>query len=71
MLDGTDDAVVSHAVFPELAQCSLQPFADLMWIIQLGNSFVEKLRNAAGNRLIEPVEFFLRGGIELSPPLWA
>jgi hypothetical protein len=70
-LDGTDEAAVSHAVFPELTQRSLQPFADLMWVVQLGNSFVEKLRNAAGDRLVEPVDFFLRGGIELNLSLWS
>jgi hypothetical protein len=33
VFDGTDDAIVSHAIFPELTQCSLQPFADLMWAV--------------------------------------
>jgi hypothetical protein len=71
VLKGADEAVIADAVAPKLTQCSLQPFADLVWVIEFGNSFVEKLGNAAGNGLVEPVEFFPRGWIELNRSLWA
>jgi hypothetical protein len=71
MLQGTDEAIVSDAVLPETAQRALKPFPNLSRVIELGNSFVEKLRNAAGDGLVQSVEFFLRGGIELNRPLWA
>ena len=70
MLQRTDEAIVSDTVFPELAQCRSQAFADLTRVIELGNSFVQKLRDPAGDGLVETVEFFLSGWIELNRPFW-
>jgi len=52
MLQGTDEAVVSNTVFPELAQCAFESLADLARVVEFGDALVKELRNPASNRFI-------------------
>jgi hypothetical protein len=71
VLQGADKAVVAHAIFPELAQGSLESFADFAGIIELPDSLIQKLEDAPCYRLIQPVKFSLGGWVQLNLPLLA
>jgi len=69
VLERADEAVVAYAVTPQLPQRTLERFADLARIIEPFDSFVQKLQDEAGDRLVEVVGFFLSRRIELNRPL--
>jgi len=69
VLKRADDAVVSNAIFPELAQSALKPFADSAGIVKPRDSLVQKSGDASSNGFVELVEFYLSGRIELNRPL--
>ena len=56
ILKRTDDAVISDAVPPELAESTLKSFTDLARIFQFGDSITQELEDAIGDRLIEIVQ---------------
>jgi hypothetical protein len=68
MLERTDEAVVTDTVLPELAQRTLESFADLLWVIEFPDPLVEKFENAASDRFIQLIEFSLRCGLDLNRP---
>ena len=69
MLKRTDDAVVADAVAPQLAESSVERFADFAGIVEFTEPFVQKLRDSAGDGFVELIEFFLSRRIELNRPL--
>jgi hypothetical protein len=70
VIDRADKAVISNAVFPEIAEGAPKSFTDFVRIIESRDSFVKELRDTPSDRSIQPVEFSLRARIELNRPLW-
>jgi hypothetical protein len=48
-----NQAVISDAVFPELAQGTLKSLADLTGIVELFHSLAEKIQDPTGHRFVE------------------
>jgi hypothetical protein len=65
----TDEAVISDAVFPELAESPLQSFSDFSRVVEWGDPLVEKFENAVRYGFIKLVEFSLCRWVEFNRPL--
>jgi hypothetical protein len=53
VLQRTDEAVIAYPVFPELTERTMEPFANLSWVVELFYSLIEEAENAARTRWIE------------------
>src|SRR5260370_42447948 len=64
-----DEPVVADPVFPKLAQSrAVQRLSYTSWIIQAGDSFVEKLQDALGLRRVELAQLAVRFSGQLNLP---
>jgi hypothetical protein len=70
VLKRADDAIVSHTVFPELAEGALQAFSDSAGIVEFGDSIVKKFRDTSSDGSVQLVKFPLSGWIDLNRPIW-
>jgi hypothetical protein len=61
VFQGANEAVVSDAVFPELAQPASEPCSDLSRIVKALEALVKKLQNPIRSGLIELVQLPQRG----------
>src|SRR5713226_1069072 len=64
-----DEPIVTDSVFPEFAQSrAVQRLSHTAWIVQAGNSFVEKLQDALGLRRVEFAQLAVRLSGQLNLP---
>jgi hypothetical protein len=68
VLEGTDQAVVSDTVLPELPQGATKALADSRGIIECRYSLVKELEDAIRYRFVELFQFPTRSGVELNLP---
>src|SRR6266852_2712080 len=69
VFDLADEPVITHAVFPELAELgALQSLTNAAWVIQWGDAFVEKLQDALALLRVELAQFAVDLGGEFNLP---
>ena len=69
VFDLADEPVISHAVFPELAELgALQSLTNAAWVIQWGDAFVKKFQDALALLWVELAQFAVDLGGEFNLP---
>lgn len=68
VLQGADDSIISHPVFPEITQRALQPLADFPGIVQLLDPAPQKFRDLLGDRFVELAELLEGVAREINLP---
>lgn len=68
IFDGTDQPVVSNAIFPELPQWAMQAFAEGAGIVERSDSLTQELEDTVGDGLVELFQFATGVGVELNRP---
>jgi hypothetical protein len=72
VLDARDDAVIADPVFPQFAEArTLERRANEPRIVELGQAFMQKAKDAPRRLMIELVEFALGDRIKLNLPYYS
>ena len=58
VLNAGDNTIITHTIFPEIAKSTpLQRFAKTAWIIKVGDTIGQKMKDATGDLAIKFSQF--------------